>query len=122
MLNLTGRVADGWLPSLGYLPGGPADLEELNAHIDDAAITAGREPSDVRRLLNIAGRFAPSGSSLFNGPPRLWAEQLAELTLDHGMTGFILAADDAASIERFAAEVAPATRELVATERAVPTS
>ena len=44
MLELTGCTADGWLPSLGYLPGGPADLAVSNKRIDDAALAAGREP------------------------------------------------------------------------------
>jgi len=118
ILKLTGRLADGWLPSLGYLPGGPADLEEMNKHIDEGAASAGRDPSTVRRLLNIAGQFAQSPHSLLNGPPQQWAEQLAGMTLNYGITGFILAADDAPTIERFAAEVAPAVRELVAAERA----
>ena len=39
------------------------------------------------------------------------------MTLEHGISGFILATDDAETIERYAAEVAPATRELVAAER-----
>ncbi|HEV2662031.1 MAG TPA: LLM class flavin-dependent oxidoreductase, partial [Ktedonobacteraceae bacterium] len=118
ILKLTGRVADGWLPSLAYLPGGLADLEEMNKHIDEGATSAGRDPSQVRRLLNISGQFARSGRSLLNGPPPQWAEELAEITLTYGITGFILAADDAPSIELFAAEVAPATRELVAAGRA----
>jgi len=58
ILNLTGRVADGWLPTLGYLPGGPADLGEMNNYIDEGAAAAGRDPSKVRRLLNISGQFA----------------------------------------------------------------
>jgi hypothetical protein len=57
--------------------------------------------------------------SLLNGPPQQWAKELAEITLQYGVTGFIFAADDAPSIELFAAEVAPATRELVAAERAL---
>jgi len=118
LLKLTGRVADGWLPSLGYLPGGPADLEEMNKYIDEGAASAGRDPSKVLRLLNISGQFARSGRSLLNGPPRQWAEDLAGITLEYGVSGFILAADDAPSIELFAGEVAPATRELIAAERA----
>lgn len=117
MLALTGRLADGWLPSLGYLPGGPADLTDLNKHIDEAAADAGREPAAVRRLLNISGRFAAQAGGFLDGPPRRWAEDLAGLTLEHGITGFIVATDDPATIELFAAEVAPATRELVAAER-----
>ncbi|MFI5486748.1 LLM class flavin-dependent oxidoreductase [Micromonospora echinaurantiaca] len=118
MLRLTGRVADGWLPSLAYLPGGLADLAESNRVIDEAALAAGRQPSAVRRLLNIAGRFADTGRALLDGPPEQWAEDLAGLTLDHGVSAFILATDDPATTERFAAEVVPATRELVAEERA----
>jgi alkanesulfonate monooxygenase SsuD/methylene tetrahydromethanopterin reductase-like flavin-dependent oxidoreductase (luciferase family) len=118
MLKLTGRAGDGWLPSLGYLPGGPADLAEMNKYIDEGAAAAGREASAVRRLLNISGQFARAGGSLLNGPPQQWAEELTGLTLDYGISGFILAADDAPTIELFAAEVAPATRELVAAERA----
>lgn len=120
ILKLTGRVADGWLPSLPYLPGGATDLEEMNKHIDEGAASAGRDPSAVRRLLNISGQFARSGGSLLVGPPRQWAEELAAITLEYGVTGFIMMADDAPSIELFAAEVAPATRALVAAERAAP--
>src|SRR5215207_3340190 len=61
ILNMTGRVADGWLPSLAYLPGGPADLKDMNKHIDEGAAEAGRDPSSVRRLLNISGQFSRSG-------------------------------------------------------------
>ncbi|HEY8684233.1 MAG TPA: LLM class flavin-dependent oxidoreductase [Chloroflexota bacterium] len=118
MLQLTGRAADGWLPSLPYLPGGPSDLEEMNKYIDEGATAAGRDPSAVRRLLNISGQFASTGSGLLDGPPAQWAEQLAGLTLDYGISGFILMADDVTVTERFAAEVAPATRALVAAERA----
>lgn len=118
ILNMTGRVADGWLPTLAYLEGGLADLEEMNTYIDEAAASAGRDPSSVRRLLNISGQFARSGRSLLNGPPQQWAQDLAEITLTYGITGFFLAADDEPSIELFASEVAPATRELVAAQRA----
>lgn len=118
MLRLTGRLGDGWLPSLSYLKGGPADLKEMNRHIDEGAAEAGRDPSAIRRLLNINGRFAPTGQGFLNGPPRQWAEDLAGLTLEYGISGFLLAADDAATIELFASEVAPATRELVTAERA----
>jgi alkanesulfonate monooxygenase SsuD/methylene tetrahydromethanopterin reductase-like flavin-dependent oxidoreductase (luciferase family)/hemerythrin-like domain-containing protein len=116
MLALTGRKADGWLPSLGYLK--PGDLAAGNAIIDDAAQTAGREPGDVRRLLNIGGRFSAVGKGQLNGPPEQWAEELAELALGDGIGTFIVATDDPDDLRTFAEEVAPAVRELIEKERA----
>ncbi|MFS8584027.1 MAG: LLM class flavin-dependent oxidoreductase [Acidimicrobiia bacterium] len=118
MLALVGAVADGWLPSAEFLEHGLASLPEANARIDEAALAAGRKPSDVRRLLNILNvRFAPGGGGLLDGPPEQWVEQLAELALTHGVSAFVIGGDDEVTTERFAAEVAPAVRELVRRER-----
>ncbi|TRW47261.1 LLM class flavin-dependent oxidoreductase [Georgenia yuyongxinii] len=118
MLRLTGRKADGWLPSLAYLKSLDA-LADGNAVIDAAATRAGRDPRAVRRLLNIGGRFtAQPGDRLLTGPPGQWAEQLAVLTLEYGVSAFILMGDDAATLAVFGREVAPAVRELVDAERA----
>jgi len=116
MLRLIGRAADGWVPSSPYLP--PERLGEANRIIDEAAAAAGRAPGDVVRVYNIAGTFGGPGAGFLNGPPRAWAEQLAELTLGQGMSVFVLyLAASADLIRRFAAEVAPAVREIVAKER-----
>ncbi|MGI5521321.1 LLM class flavin-dependent oxidoreductase [Micromonospora sp. CA-259024] len=115
MLQLTGRRADGWLPTLGYLQ--PGDLAKGNAIIDDAAQEAGRSPRDVRRLLNIAGQFSVGGRGPLNGPAEQWVRELTELALGEGVSAFILASDDPDDLRRFAGEVAPAVRELVAAER-----
>ena len=116
MLRLTGELAGGWLPSSPYAP--PERLAAMNAVIDAAAAEAGRQPAVVRRIYNIAGSFGGGGGAFLQGPPKVWAEQLAGLALDEGMSGFVLMVDDAATLERFAAEVAPAVRDLVAAERA----
>ncbi len=117
MLELIGRKGDGWLPSLAYLEA-LSDLTEGNRIIDEAAQAAGRGPGEIRRLLNIAGRFTTSARGFLTGPPDLWVEQLVELALEEGISGFVLASDDRATIERFALAVAPAVRERVAAERA----
>jgi alkanesulfonate monooxygenase SsuD/methylene tetrahydromethanopterin reductase-like flavin-dependent oxidoreductase (luciferase family)/hemerythrin-like domain-containing protein len=116
MLALTGRAGDGWLPSSTYVT--PDTLPEHNARIDEAAAGAGRDPAAVRRLYNIAGRFERTGSGFLVGPPTMWAEQLAELALSQGMSAFFAVGDDPEMIRRYAAEVAPAVREMVAAERA----
>jgi alkanesulfonate monooxygenase SsuD/methylene tetrahydromethanopterin reductase-like flavin-dependent oxidoreductase (luciferase family) len=112
MLRLTGRLADGWLPSLGRVT--PENLAALNEVIDEAAENAGRGPLAVRRMLNVFG-----GHEYLRGSTSHMAERLAALTLDHGTSTFILGTDDPDELRRFAAEVAPAVRELVAAERGV---
>ncbi|HSP59838.1 MAG TPA: LLM class flavin-dependent oxidoreductase [Ornithinimicrobium sp.] len=114
MLRVTGRLADGWLPSMGYLP--PERLGGANARIDQAATAAGRAPQDVVRLYNVHGRFG-RGSGMLLGGPAAWAEQLAELVLEHGMSTFVLATDDVGAVRTFGQEVGPALRDLVEVER-----
>jgi alkanesulfonate monooxygenase SsuD/methylene tetrahydromethanopterin reductase-like flavin-dependent oxidoreductase (luciferase family)/hemerythrin-like domain-containing protein len=99
MLRLVGGYADGWLPSLAYLSGLEA-IGEGNAIIDEAAVAAGRDPAEIRRLLNVQPQHAD---------PQI----LAELALRYGVGTFIIGSDDPAEIERFGREVAPAVRELV---------
>jgi alkanesulfonate monooxygenase SsuD/methylene tetrahydromethanopterin reductase-like flavin-dependent oxidoreductase (luciferase family) len=115
MLALTGRAADGWLPSLGYLK--PADLAAGNEIIDEAATAGGRQPGDVRRLLNIIGTAGPDGEEVLPGKLEQWPEILAGLALRDGISAFLLGSDDPSVIQRFGQVVAPAVRELVEAER-----
>jgi alkanesulfonate monooxygenase SsuD/methylene tetrahydromethanopterin reductase-like flavin-dependent oxidoreductase (luciferase family)/FAD/FMN-containing dehydrogenase len=115
MQRLIGRKGDGWLPSMSYLQ--PGDLAKGNAVIDEAALAAGRDPSAVRRLVNINGRFSASRLGHLQGPPEQWVEELGALALEDGLSGFILSTDDPRDIQIFGEEVGPALRELVAAER-----
>jgi len=94
MLSIVGRLADGWVPSLGYVQ--PADLSEGNRRIDDAALAAGRDPRAIRRVLN-------SGDQP--------VELFVELVVEHGIDTFIVSGEDPEEMRRFASEVAPAVRE-----------
>lgn len=107
MLRLIGTKADGWLPSLGYLREG--DLAHGNAIIDEAALGAGRDPSDIRRLLNVG---VPGGSA------DSWVDQLVVFALQDGVDTFLITGDDPRVIALFAEEVAPAVRAAVAAGRA----
>lgn len=101
MLRTVGRLADGWLPSLGNLPaGGLAGGNEL---IDEAAAAAGRDPREIRRWLNV--------------PASVTAERLADLALTNGSSVFVLSTDDETTLRAFAADTAPAVRAAVATAR-----
>jgi alkanesulfonate monooxygenase SsuD/methylene tetrahydromethanopterin reductase-like flavin-dependent oxidoreductase (luciferase family) len=113
MLAVTGRLADGWLPSSAYA--GPDELAAMNKIIDEAAVDAGRDPASVRRLYNLSGRFEGNGGFL-QGPEELWIDQLTDLTLGEGMSTYILGSDDPDDIRRFA-EVAAGVRESVEAAR-----
>ena len=115
MLRLTGRKADGWLPSLPHLK--PGDLARGNAAIDAAAEEAGRDPREVRRLLNVGGAFAARNGGRLQGPSEQWVEELTALALEDGIATFIVMGDDPATLQKFSAEVMPAVREAVEAER-----
>jgi alkanesulfonate monooxygenase SsuD/methylene tetrahydromethanopterin reductase-like flavin-dependent oxidoreductase (luciferase family)/FAD/FMN-containing dehydrogenase len=116
ILRLTGRKADGWLPSLPYLK--PGDLQAGNQVIDEAARDAGRDPAEIRRLLNISGRFSATGRGLLDGPPGQWVDDLLPLVLEDGVGTLIVMADEPETMQRFAEEVMPPLREAVGRERA----
>lgn len=98
MLSLVGRMADGWVPSFGYVQ--PADLSEGNRRIDDAAAAAGRDARSIRRVLN-AGADLP-------------VEVFASLTLEHGMDTYVIGGiDDPEALRWFASDVIPAVRAAV---------
>jgi len=117
MLALVGRLADGWVPSSGYLPS--ERLAAAQARIDDAAAAAGRHPTAIRRLYNVSGRIGPGGRGFLDGPAGQWVEQLLPLVVETGMDTFVLwpTESPAGQLQAFAAEVAPALREAVAAHR-----
>lgn len=116
MLDLTGRVSDGWVPSLGYVQ--PEQLLTMQQRIDEGAATAGRDPAAIKRLLNINGQITdgPSGG-LLNGPVGQWVEELTVLVVQYGVDSFILGGPADRQLDRFAQEVVPAVREQVARHR-----
>lgn len=107
MLRLVGARADGWLPSLPYLK--PGDLAAGNAVIDAAATQAGRDPREIRRLLNVVGDAGRT--------PGQWVTELVPLIVEDGVGTVIVGGDDPAELQRFAEEVMPAVRAAVAGER-----
>ena len=111
MLRLTGRKADGWLPSLGRQT--PEDLGRLAAIVDDAARAAGRDPAAIVRALNV------SDEALGSTEPDEQARVLATLATDLGFDTFIYwpAEPDPDLVRAFAAGVVPKVLDVVATFR-----
>ncbi len=110
MMSVTGRLADGWLPSLPRLP--LEDVPARRAMLDEAARAAGRDPSEVLRIANVNGRIAAEHTGWLQGPPDHWAEELSRLVAELGFDGFVMWSDGdpLEQTERFAREVAPAVR------------
>lgn len=107
MLALTGRLADGWIPSLPYAP--PDQVPALRAQVDEAAEAAGRDPDEIRRLYNVVGAIQDGAvEERLQGPPEHWVEQLQEFSeLGFDTIVFWPKGDLVEQIERFAAEVVP---------------
>ena len=117
-LGIVGRLADGWLPSNSYAP--PERLPEMQQRINDAAIAAGRQPRDIRRIYNVMGLITGGPvHGLLTGPVDYWVDELTRLAVEVGMDAFIYwpADDRLRQIELFAAEVVPAVRAQVARAR-----
>ncbi|REK22993.1 MAG: LLM class flavin-dependent oxidoreductase [Actinobacteria bacterium] len=114
---LLGRVADGWIPSLGRSP--IEELAQRHEIIDESAKTSGRDPRDIRRLLNVSGTITDGRSEgRLVGPEDRWVEELASLALEHGFDTFIFwpQTDTIDQIRRFSG-ITDAVRQLVANSR-----
>jgi alkanesulfonate monooxygenase SsuD/methylene tetrahydromethanopterin reductase-like flavin-dependent oxidoreductase (luciferase family) len=116
-LELLGRRADGWVPSLTYAP--PEVAAGMHARIDEAATEAGRDPATIRRVLNVGGTIGTgSNGGVLEGPVEHWVEQLAGL-VELGFDTFVFwpADESPEQVERFAGEVAPTLTSAVAASR-----
>lgn len=110
MLRLTGRLADGWIPSLGRMD--PDAMAAARTTIDTAAEKAGRDPAEILSLCNVSGELTDGerGDGLLDGPPEHWVETLAGLTERLGLDAVILPAQSVGQVERLVSEVVPGLR------------
>ena len=114
-VQLTGRVADGWVPSFR---GDLSRIVDMAARLDGAAAEAGRDPSQIRRVLNIGGAITDGASEgPLRGPVDQWVDELTDLAVGQGFDTFILWADGPDQLVTFAQQVVPAVRAQVAIER-----
>jgi len=128
-LAVTGRVADGWIP--GYAADWHSDLVASSRPIiDQAALAAGRQPTEIATIYNITGRITdrPLTTSRdrdgrwLGGSVEQWADELTTAVLDHAATGFIHhRVNDPTPAEitlgRWTHEIVPRVREALARHR-----
>ena len=108
MLRLTGRLGDGWVPSVGGSYLAPEDVPDRQATIDEAARGAGRDPDEIARVANVG----------LGDDPRTWLdpERLARTSSELRFGTLLLAVPDSEPLEfiqRLGEEAAPAARELL---------
>jgi len=86
-------------------------IATMTGRLDRAAEEAGRDPAELRRVLNVMGTITDGTSEgSLNGPVDLWVEELGELATTHRFDTFIFGNDEPEQLERFALEVVPALR------------
>jgi probable F420-dependent oxidoreductase len=87
-LDLTGRLADGWIPSLGFA--GPEEVIGMRQRVLAAAERAGRDPAEITCAYNLVVRVderAEPQPKMVCGSPEALAEQLGGFTAI-GFTAF----------------------------------
>jgi alkanesulfonate monooxygenase SsuD/methylene tetrahydromethanopterin reductase-like flavin-dependent oxidoreductase (luciferase family) len=113
-LALTGRLADGWIPSYGFAP--PEEVTGLLGQVMTAAREAGRDPDGITCAYNLELRVGETGSQPaggLSGPPDALIERLLAFRR-MGFSAFNVVAggpDRADQIERLAHEVMPVVRD-----------
>jgi alkanesulfonate monooxygenase SsuD/methylene tetrahydromethanopterin reductase-like flavin-dependent oxidoreductase (luciferase family) len=115
-LELTGRLADGWIPSMPYLP--PRLARSRMDVVRDAASGAGRDPDAIDYAYNVGVRVGgpppDDPERQVAGEPEEVVERLLELTeLGFTVLNLWLSGSHEEQLERFGSQVLPALRRLV---------
>jgi probable F420-dependent oxidoreductase len=112
-LAVTGRWADGWIPTLELAP--PERVTAMRERVLAAAREAGREPEEITCVYNIDVRVderPDEPPTVVAGPPDVVAERLLGfLQLGFTAMNFLpVGPDEEEQVERLAGEVLPAVR------------
>ena len=106
MLRLTGRLGDGWLPSLGDRYMRPEDALRMHAAVDEGAKAVGRDPSQIERAVNVMS---------LDGSVRRWADALARIASELRFSAILVGVPAERPVEfvrRLGEDVAPRVHAL----------
>ena len=110
-LAVTGRLADGWIPSFGYVP--VAELAVMRSKVLETARSAGRKPEEITCVLNVEialGTGRDHDPGVIAGSTGEVAERLGELVA-LGFSAFNIipvGLGHPEQVEKLATEVIPA--------------
>ncbi|MEU6742631.1 LLM class flavin-dependent oxidoreductase [Streptosporangium sandarakinum] len=111
-LAATGRLADGWIPSLGFAP--PEQAAAMRERVLAAATEAGRDPAEIACVYNVPVWIdgPEADTTVLGGPAQTVVERLADFA-KLGFTSFNFmpaGPEPHTQTERLAHEVLPALR------------
>lgn len=110
MLDLIGRKADGWIPSMGRVS--PEQLPDLRRRIDEGAASVGRDPTEISIIYNISGSIGASRGVGLSGTVSFWIEELTRIS-GFGVDALVFWPGDDDPVDQvslFAEEVVPGLR------------
>jgi alkanesulfonate monooxygenase SsuD/methylene tetrahydromethanopterin reductase-like flavin-dependent oxidoreductase (luciferase family) len=112
-LEITGRLADGWIPSLGFAP--PEEVKAMRDRVIGSARAAGRDPEEITCVYNVGilvDEGAEAQTDVVSGSPDAVVERLLDfLRIGFAGLNFIPAGgNQREQVERLAREVIPALR------------
>lgn len=116
MLDLVGRKADGWLPTLHFLVHflgrEPEFLYEMQRQIHHAAVAVGRYPDEITYACNVAVLVREGASQrkgqIVGGPQEVIEQLLVFLHNGFTLLNFWTSGDESLQRERLAKEIIPA--------------
>jgi alkanesulfonate monooxygenase SsuD/methylene tetrahydromethanopterin reductase-like flavin-dependent oxidoreductase (luciferase family) len=124
VLDLLGRKADGWVAPLGT---GYETKAEAQDRIDAGARAAGREPTAIRRAIQLVGAVTDTpltqarptsgpGNQPIQTTPEIWARIIRELVADERFDtiNFVPKRETVEQIQQFGETVIPLARDAVA--------
>jgi hypothetical protein len=113
-LAVTGRLADGWIPSLAFAP--PNEIPKMHDRIVAAAEEVGRDPMGITFVYNVEVRLDSTTDAdphVVSGSPEAVADQLRcfiQLGFD-GMNLVTVGPNLGEQVERLGTEVVPRLRD-----------
>jgi alkanesulfonate monooxygenase SsuD/methylene tetrahydromethanopterin reductase-like flavin-dependent oxidoreductase (luciferase family) len=112
-LTVTGQLADGWIPSYGYVP--LDDVTAMRERVVAAARDAGRDPAEItcafNRQAQVDEQAKPGPSLVAGSPAQVTGQLLSFVKLGFTAFNFTLAGPGTREqAERLAREVIPAVR------------
>ncbi len=116
MLDLVGRKADGWLPTLHFLVHvlgrEPEHLYEMQQQVRQAAAAAGRDPDTITHACNVAvlvsERAGKLRGQIVGGPEEIIEQLLVFLHRGFTFLNFWTSGDERWQREQLAQEIIPA--------------